>query len=216
MKISAKLNKTGSNTAWNNRLGLTLVEMMVTMGIFTGLVVPALIASHLMGLKQNQLVESKLGASDQARRGFNKIVQDVRSAKISSVGNGNPSSFAPIPNGTAQRGNALRISLTSNIGYYVMYYFDSTDPQNNKLYRYEITASGSSTSLVADHLTDPLFFSAEDRLGVVWTTPQQQWRYVIHFTINFLQFQYPLTKVGTNYLYDFYKMEFKVTPHAPD
>ena len=39
---------------------------------------------------------------------------------------------------------------------------------------------------------------------------------MIHTSLQFAEFQYPLTKVGTNYFYDYYKMEFRFTPHVPD
>jgi hypothetical protein len=39
---------------------------------------------------------------------------------------------------------------------------------------------------------------------------------VIHTKLQFCQFQYPLTDVGTNGLYDYYKIEFRVTPHLPE
>ena len=50
---------------------LTLVEMMITMGVF-GYVILALVYGQILGLRQDELVESKLGASDQARREFRR------------------------------------------------------------------------------------------------------------------------------------------------
>ena len=41
-------------------------------------------------------------------------------------------------------------------------------------------------------------------------------KYVIHFALDFVEYQYPLTKVGTNgFLYDRYVVDFRATPHVP-
>jgi len=42
------------------------------------------------------------------------------------------------------------------------------------------------------------------------------YKYVIAVALHFRQYQYPLTQVGPGALYDYYKLEFKVTPHCPD
>ena len=34
--------------------------------------------------------------------------------------------------------------------------------------------------------------------------------------MEFCQYQYPLTKVGSNCLYDYYRMQFKVSSHCPN
>lgn len=193
------------------RRALTLVEMMVTMAIFS-LVVIALVYTHLFGLKQDELVESKLGASDQARRGFDEIVRDIRCAKRWRIGTtSDGSTFTPIPGGTDQQGNALQLSFTNNYVTHVLYYFVKQDG-DNQLRRFH---TGDSTDqVIASDLTDPLYFTAENYAGDIQS--DIQWRYIVHFTLNFRQYQYPLTYVGTNYLYDQYKLEFRVTPHAPD
>jgi hypothetical protein len=43
---------------------MTLVEIVVALGIFSFVVI-GLVYTHLYGLSQDQLVQSKLGASDQ-------------------------------------------------------------------------------------------------------------------------------------------------------
>jgi len=54
-------------------------------------------------------------------------------------------------------------------------------------------------------------FIAEDYLGNILST--LRYKYVIHVTLEFCQYQYPLTKVGAGYYYDDYKMEFRVASH---
>ena len=39
---------------------------------------------------------------------------------------------------------------------------------------------------------------------------------VINVVMQFCQYQYPITKIGPGCLYDYYKMEMRLTPHTPD
>ena len=59
---------------------------------------------------------------------------------------------------------------------------------------------------------------AEDFDGKVATNQDgsKAYKHVIHTTLQFCQFLYPLTQVGTNGLYDYYKLEFMATPHLPE
>ena len=74
------MNKTivnRSNSALLNprrQQALTLVELMISMSIL-GLVVAGFIALQLFGMKQNQIVESKLGANDQSRKLLEKCTK---------------------------------------------------------------------------------------------------------------------------------------------
>ena len=79
-------------------------------------------------MRQDQLVNSKIGASELARLSFNDLANDIRAAKIWQIGNGNLSSFTGIPLGTNQQGNALKLSMTTDTNHYYLYYFD-TNPQ---------------------------------------------------------------------------------------
>ena len=190
---------------------LTLIEMMVTMSIFL-LVVGAIIYANMFGMKYDELVNSKLGASDASRESFDKLSTEIRSAKIWAVGNGTQTTFTACTNGAAQQGNALQFSFTTNTSAYVRYYFDTT---SNQLCRVQLMQSGqSSFDVLAKNLTNIMMFTAEDYAGSVKTN--LAYKYVVHFTLQFFQYQYPLTRVGPGYLYDSYKLEFRVTPHCPD
>ncbi len=190
---------------------LTLVEMMIAMSIF-GLVVAALVYGHLFGQRYDQLVSSKLGASEHSRRAFDLLSTEFRSAKIWQVGNGSQTSFTPCGNGTLQQGNALQFSFNTNASAYVRYYFDTG---NNLLCRVQLMENGGANyTVIADNLTNSTVFNAEDYSGAAVT--DLSYKYVVHFVLQFSQYQFPLTKVGPGYLYDYYKLEFKVTPHCPD
>lgn len=185
----------------------TLIEMATTAGLFT-LVVIALIYTQIFALRQDQLTESKLGASDSSRRGFSQMGLDIRSAKIWTIGDGSDSAFAGIPNGTEQRGTAIQLSLTTDTNHYIRYFFNTNA---GTLFRVH---SGSRPTLVCKDLTNSMFFQAEDYHGDMQTDLSHKG--VIHVMLEFAQYQYPQTKVGAGYLYDYYKMEFRYTPHVPD
>ena len=112
MRLPPKLPPSGLRKPALGWQAFTLVELMLTMGIFS-LATLGLITLHLFGQRQDQLVQSKLGASDQSRRAFDRLTEDIRAAKIWRIGNGEFSDFTAIPNGTAQQGNAVRLQLTT-------------------------------------------------------------------------------------------------------
>lgn len=210
MKFSALKPKVGRRNRLTAESALTLVETMVTMAVFVLLMV-AFLYVHIFGLRQDELVESKLGASDQSRRAFDRVTRDIRSAKVWQIGNVSGSTFTALTNGEAQQGNALQISFTHNYTTNIQYYFTAIGG-DNRLCR--IHTGDSSHTVIASNLINTLTFTGEDYRGTVMT--DLQWRYVIHFILQFRQFQYPQTTVGTNQLYDYYKMEFRATPRAPD
>ncbi len=193
----------------------TLVEMMISMSIFS-LVTIAMVYSHIFGLKYNELVESKLGAVDDARTGLGELCRDVRTAKFHTVGNLVNGNFEAVDNGVVQRGNALRLNLTTDTNYYIDYYFDTNTPGNYTLRRQK--SGNNSSERIASYLTNnyanSLVFMLEDHQGnPIYDLSNRR---IIHFILDFCQFQYPLTQVGPGALYDRYKMEFRLTPHVPE
>ena len=205
------------------KLAFTLVEMIFSLSIFS-LVALALVTVNLLGLRENQLIESKCGASDSSRRALSKLPEDIHSAKMWKVGNVSApfNNFTAIADNTAQNGNALQLFQTTNNSAYVLYYFDLTDAANSngKLCRY--TSANSTPTCLASNLvnwlTNGYSFVAEDYTGTVATNEgtSRAYKCMIHAKLQFARFQYPLTPVGTNGLYDYYKMEFKATPHLPE
>lgn len=192
--------------------GTTLVEMMITMGIFT-FCLAAMVSAYIFGLRQDKLVQSKLGASDESRRSFQRVAYDIRSANSHAVGNYSSAGvFAPIVNGNAQVGNAVRIFLSAASTNNIIYYFDTNGAAGT--WTLKRTHSGETVPIViATNLQNSCVFSVEDYTGAGQTTMQD--KDVIHFTLDFCQFQYPLTHVGPSYYYDRYVVDFRATPHVP-
>ena len=212
----------GPSAAGRTR-GFTLVELMFSLSIFS-LVALALVTAHLMGLRENQLIESKCGASDSSRRALSKLPEDIHSAKMWLIGNVSApfTNFTAISDNTAQNGNALQLFQTTNASAFILYYFDLTDAANNNGRLCRLSSANPTPVCLASNLvnwlTNGYSFVAEDYTGTVATNEgcSRAYKGMIHVKLQFAQFQYPLTPVGTNGLYDYYKMEFKATPHLPE
>jgi hypothetical protein len=72
----------------------------------------------------------------------------------------------------------------------------------------------SGYKVVAQNLTNTMSFTAEGYNG--GPVVNLSYKYVVRVKMEFYQYMYPLTKVGPKYYYNYYKMEFRVTPHCPD
>ena len=208
MKSFFMKQRLAAGNAARGELALTLVEMMVAMSVFS-LVTIGLVYTQLFALRQDELANSKLGASDSSRRGFSMLADDVRGAKIWQVGNGNLTTFTPIANGTAQQGTALKINRTVDTNSYILYYFDTTHGELRRRH-----SGDTGTKLIAQNLTNSMYFREEDYKGVLQTDLSH--KDVIYVLLDFTQYQYPLTMVGPGYFYDRYTMEFRLTSHIPD
>jgi hypothetical protein len=197
--------------------GYTLVEVMFVSFIMI-LVVLALLSAQLVGFRIGKLVDSKSGASDSSRLAIRNLMMDIRSAKMWSIGNldSTGTNFVAITNGLLQ-GPALQLCQTTNGSQFTVYYFQYLTTNNSALMKASIPSW--SASVVCSNLIDHTFFTAELFNGQLQTNSianVNNFKNVIHVILDFCQFQYPLTQVGTNGLYDFYKLEFRATPHLPE
>jgi hypothetical protein len=103
----------------------------------------------------------------------------------------------------------LRLSLTTNTNTYWIYYFDTNAC---KLFRGH---SGSTqTKCLSQHLTNTMYFQAENYHGDNQTNLTHKG--VINVAMQFCQYQYPITRIGPGFYYDYYRMMLRLTPHAPD
>jgi Tfp pilus assembly protein PilW len=230
MKILGR-QKTARAPRTSGERGMTITETIVAMVIF-GFLVIAMVYTNIFVLLSDQLVNSKLGASDNSRIGFDRMVNDIREAKVWWVGSNNSSGVFSRYTSVLQEGNALQLSFcvyTNELygvdtNLYVRYFFQAQTGGVNglyTLYRLDNTKTNNPvTTVIAKNLTNVnntnLYFRAEDYTGTILQTNDSTFVYLIHVQMNFAQYQYPLTKVGSNCYYNSYKMEFKVTPHAPD
>lgn len=212
MTLFPMIPQSSPRTATLARKAFTLVELMVSMGIFS-MVTLGMISLHLFGQRQDQMVQSKLGASDQSRQALGLLTDDIRTAKIYSIGNFSSGNFTALDIGTAQQGNAVKLQLTTDPNFNTIYYFDTGA---GKLYRQK---SGSSApKLIVSGLTNvtanSMSFRGENYRGEIQTDLTHKG--VVSVLLEFAEYQYPYTQVGPGLRFDYYKTEFKVTPHVPD
>jgi len=216
MKIKISIaNGQRGRRAW------TLIEMMTSLVLFT-LLFAGLITVNMYGLQQDELTNSKLGANDQARENFNLILDEIRSSKNVQIGTGNYTNFTAITNGP-QRGDTLQIIPSTNLNVCIYYWFDTN---NNYLWRASSSNSVVTTNIVSKYLTNTvsqwitnsMIFSAMDYTGTTNLTvdpTNYNYNYVVAFNLQFYQYQYPLTMVCSNYLYNYYQLTFSATRRSP-
>lgn len=188
-----------------HRAGFSLAEFSVAMSISV-MVLGGVVYTHVAGQTLNLWTMTKVGAGNQAREAFFRLQDEIRSAKDVKIGEGTAIKFTPAADETPQQGTAIQIYPTSATNQYVRYFLHNASG-NNELRRIEAGVKGYRT--VASYLTNSVIFRAEDFRGNVLTETANN--RAINVTLEFYQFQYPLTKVGNGYHYDFYKLQTKIT-----
>jgi hypothetical protein len=186
------------------RRAFTLTELMVTMTLVM-IVMAGVIYGHIAGLKLYGLTRAKLGASDAARSALSRLLEEIRSARMLQVGNGTAASFTSIPEGYAQRGNALMLYPTLNTNQWVRYYLD---PASSKLLR--IDQDDAKPLVIAEYVSNQVVFAAQDFQGNVLSNYFNN--RVIGVDLEFYQVQYPITPIGTPGAYfDYYRLTTRAT-----
>ena len=178
----------------------TLPEMLISMTLLLRLLGGA-ITANLFGLRMFQLTETKLNASDSARKAIGVMADEIRrcyGAWIGTVSNGN---FVALLDGEPQTGSGLMIQTTTNAANFTIYYFNPSDRSFRRT-----TSVPPTTTVLAQTVTNTTLFRAQDFLGNVLTNSQNN--RVIHLTLEFFQ---PQPQLPTP---DYYKLETSVTRRA--
>jgi hypothetical protein len=128
-----------------------------------------------------QIEETKLNASDQARRIVGVLTDEIHSCETFQIGAFTNGTFTGLPLGAAQIGPALIIYPTTNTTNYIMYF---VNPADRKFRR--ATSVPGSTRIVAQWVTNATdLFRAQDYLGNVLTNVQDNT--VLHLKLEFYQ-----------------------------
>jgi hypothetical protein len=176
---------------------------MTASAIFS-LVVIGVVYSHLLGLRMFNITATKLSASANARAALNELRDEIRSAKMLQVGNGNNLGFTNIVGNVLRQGNALQIYPTTATNTYARYYMDA---QAQELKR--VVAGSTTAVVISQFITNQVAFAAEDYAGNVLTTDQNN--RVIRMSLQFYQWEFPVARAGVGAYYDYYPLQTRMT-----
>jgi len=194
MKLSARNSSTSRECAAG---GFTLVEIMVTSAIFL-MVVMAMVAVQIYGLRVYTLAATKITATTGGREALNNMRDAIRGGKTVYVGIYSNSVFTITPNGLIQAGNALQVYTATNgsAANATVFYMDPVRTNMSELYYY--------------------CFTNEDYTGHALTNYQNN--PVIHLTMQFYQWEYPIGYIGSDALnaYDYYTLNTRICRRAKD
>lgn len=185
-----------------------LVEFMIASAI-TVLMMGGVVYTHIMGQNLHQWSMSKVAANDHSREALARIQGEIRAAKNIEVGYFTNGAFRLPGVGKPQSGQTIRIFPTTNANVYVQYRLWPLE-NNHVLKRAERFTDGSfEVRTVAKHLTNnPAMFALEDFRGQRLTEPSAT--AIVAVTFDFRQYQYPITRVGQDYYYDYYRVQTRI------
>jgi prepilin-type N-terminal cleavage/methylation domain-containing protein len=181
----------------------TLPEIMIVMAIFS-MLIAALISSQLFGLRMYRITETKLATTDGTRKVLSRIRNEVLSSTILVVGNGNDINFTPIANNQLQVGNALKICATTDTNVFVRYFLNTNDTTLER-----VTSLNVNPEILARGITNSAGFQSEDFRGNILTNNQNA--RVVRMILEFRKFEYAAANGGQKGLYDYYRLQTRIT-----
>lgn len=200
MRMQTANSRRSREATRRSRGGFTLPELLVAITVFV-LLVGGIVFAHLYGLSMFRLTETKLNATEDARRTIGKLADEIRTCKSTWVGNVKNGTFVALLDGEKQQGTGLLIYPTTNTATFIIYFVNPSD----KTFRRTTSTPGSAT-VVAETVTNAVVFSAQDHLGNVLTNNQNN--RVIHLNLDFYQPRRYLQVA------DCYRLETSVTRRA--
>lgn len=203
----------------------TLVEMMMVVGIFLFIFVGTMVGVQLFGLRICTLEATKLTATQGARIALDHVRDTIREAKTVYVGNcssADASSFSMIGVTNApQVGNAVIVYPTTNTANYTVFYLDTNTP-GNALTEFSVAGSVvTNVQVLTQYVTNLDIFDAETFPGDLQSSIATNYssldnREIIHMTLQFSQWEYPIAFVGghTFNAFDYYQLRTKIFRRA--
>jgi hypothetical protein len=203
MKLPAPFSSPVRFRSRASRKGFTLPEVFIAVAVFM-IMLAGVIGANIFGLKMFQINQAKLTATDWSRRTFGKITDEVHSCNSTAIlnidTNGN---FNGLLDGELQQGNGLQIFPTTNTDSYTVYFLNLPDGT----FRQTVTKPGSTnTVILADSVTNPVIFSAQNISGQVLTNTADT--RMIHLVLEFYQ---PETFMQRP---EYYRLETSMTRRA--
>src|SRR5690348_2173379 len=126
MKLEFTFSVSPLRAGGNFSAAFTLSEMLISMTLLS-LLLGGAIAANLFGLRMFQLTETKLNASDSARKAIGVMADEIRRCNATWIGNVSNGTFVALLDGEPQAGSGLMIQTTTNAANFIIYYLSPSD-----------------------------------------------------------------------------------------
>ncbi len=208
-----------------NQAGFTLVEMLIAVGIYCGIMIGIVVAIQIFALRVYTLAATKLVATQGSEFTLNQIRDDIREAKLLQVGRtDNAGNFTAFTGTNGMSGNALQIFQTTNLtAPYSLYWLQTNKVagmSSNVLY-YLSVSTNAITNVVklSCYITNTDVFCAENWDNWPATGPTTNCVYnnqIYCIKLQFYQWEYPIAMIGGLYYnsYDYYQIHTRVCRRA--
>lgn len=200
MKLQFSLPGSHGSDSTRRSRGFTLTEVLISSTVLI-LLVGGITFANLFGLSMFRLTETKLNATNDARKTIARMANEIRTCKSTWIGNITNGVFVGLLDGEKQQGSGLLIQPTTNTASYIVYFVNPAD----KTFRRTTSTPGSAT-VMAGSITNTVVFRAQNYLGTVLTNNQNN--RVIHVNLEFYKPKRHLQ------IADYYKLETSVTRRA--
>lgn len=211
------------------RSGYTLVEMLVAVGIYCGIMIGVVVALQIFALRIYTLAATKLVATQGAEYALNQIRDDIRQSKRLQVGRtDNNGNFTATSGTNGAVGNALQIFQTTNMtAPYSLYWLQTNTVggmSSNVLYYVSVSAVAVTNMVkLSGYITNLDVFSAENwdnwapsSTSIVPITNCPNNNQVYAVKLQFYMWEYPIAVIGGfGYnSYNYYQLHTRVCRRA--
>jgi type II secretory pathway pseudopilin PulG len=198
----------------------TLVEMMISVGVYLIIFIGVMVAIQIFALRVYSLAATKISATAYGRKALNQVRTDIQQAQYLQVGTlgtaGDPTTFSPVAASGGAQGGALQVYSTTNVGIpYTIYYLDtSATPYYLRAYMVDSNNVATTNALVG-YVTNLIVFNAEDFQGNLVTNNMLN-NQVYRMVLQLSQWEYPIAYIGGNSYnaYDYYQLRTRVCRRA--
>jgi hypothetical protein len=192
----------------------TVAETLVVMGLIV-IVGTALIFCNMFGLSMAVRQQIWMDASSDTARTMGTVMNDIKSGVVISIGNYSNGLFVPVPDGTNQWGDAIRIgnAATTNVPPWIDYYYSASTSNLMRTNYNGPGVAGSYSEISANPITnDQRIFTGENYAGTV--VNQSVKVAVVDVYLSYIKLQNPQVLIGPGNLLNLYMVRTRVTPRS--